>query len=130
MALHSLLTGAIPPDNVSSSEGLLALQPCQGRPQAMVHPKAKRHMAVQIPRPELKEIAEKHHKMIPQLALRWVLQHPAVSVALVGSRSVQEVEDNMGALSWALSHTDREEIEAVFMKHDIDTSPDIWIDQP
>jgi aryl-alcohol dehydrogenase-like predicted oxidoreductase len=79
---------------------------------------------------ELKGIAEKHHKKIPQLALRWVLQHPAVSVALVGSRSVHEVEDNMGALAWALSYTDREEIEAVFAKHDIDTSPDIWIDQP
>jgi aryl-alcohol dehydrogenase-like predicted oxidoreductase len=43
---------------------------------------------------------------------------------------VQEVEDNMGALAWALSYTDREEIEAVFAKHDIETSPDIWIDQP
>ena len=41
---------------------------------------------------------------------------------------MQEVEDNMGA--WALSYRDREEIEAVFAKYDIDTSPDIWIDQP
>lgn len=36
----------------------------------------------------------------------------------------------MGALAWALSYRDREEIEAVFTKHDIETSPEIWIDQP
>ncbi len=78
---------------------------------------------------ELKLVAGKRHKKIAQLALRWVLSHPAVSVALVGSRTVQEVEDNMGTLAWALSYADMREIDAVFAAHDIDTAPDIWIDQ-
>jgi aryl-alcohol dehydrogenase-like predicted oxidoreductase len=77
---------------------------------------------------ELKPIAERHGEIMPHLALRWVLSNPAVSVALVGTRSVQEVEDNLGALSWELSEADRSEIDAVFAKYGIDTSPNVWID--
>ena len=41
---------------------------------------------------ELKSIAARYQKSLPQLALRWALSHPAVSTALVGCRTVAEVE--------------------------------------
>ena len=77
---------------------------------------------------ELKPIAEVRGKQMPHLALRWVLSNPAVSVALVGTRTVQEVEDNVAGLEWALSSSDMAQIDAVFARYGVDTHPDIVID--
>ena len=67
---------------------------------------------------------------MPHLALRWVLSNPAVSVALVGTRTVQEVEDNVAGLEWALSGADMALIAEVFDRYGVDTHPDIVIDPP
>ena len=74
---------------------------------------------------DLKPIAERRGKTIPQLALRWVLSNPAVSVALVGTYNVQELEENLGVLGWALSGEDMRQIDEVFARHSVDTHPDI-----
>ena len=55
---------------------------------------------------ELKGIAARYDKSLPQLALRWAISHPAVSTALVGCRTVAEVEDNAGAIGWSISDAD------------------------
>lgn len=77
---------------------------------------------------DLRAIAAGYGKSLPQLALRWVTSHPAVSVALVGCRSPQEVEENAGALGWAISDADLAEIDRVFERHGIDTAPATWIE--
>src|SRR5262245_33492168 len=77
---------------------------------------------------ELKGIAGKYGKSLPQLALRWAISHAAVSTALVGCRTVGEVEDNAGAIGWSISDADLAEIDAIFERFDIDTSPDFWIE--
>ena len=77
---------------------------------------------------ELAPIASRRDKVRPQLPLRWVLSNPAVSVALVGTRTVREVEDNMGVLDWALSAADLSEIDQVFDRYGVNTTPDIIID--
>ena len=77
---------------------------------------------------ELMPIAARRGKKMPHLALRWVLSNPAVSVALVGTRSVREIEDNMEVLDWALSGVDLAEIDQVFAQYGVNTSPDIVID--
>lgn len=77
---------------------------------------------------ELKPIAEARGKKMPQLALRWVLSNPAVSVALVGTRTVQEVEDNVAGLEWALSGADMAQIDDVFARYGVDIHPEIEID--
>lgn len=77
---------------------------------------------------DLAPVADRRDKKMPQLALRWVLSNPAVSVALVGTRTIREVEDNMGVLDWALSTADLAEIDQVFDRYGVDTSPDIVID--
>jgi aryl-alcohol dehydrogenase-like predicted oxidoreductase len=51
-----------------------------------------------------------------------------VSTALVGCRTVAEVEDNVGAIGWALSDADLAEIDGIFAEHRIDTTPDFWIE--
>jgi len=78
---------------------------------------------------ELKAIAAKYDKSLPQLALRWAISHPAVSTALVGCRNVAEVEDNVGAIGWEISAPDLAAIDAIFDRHDIDTTPDFWIEE-
>ncbi|MEE8166845.1 MAG: aldo/keto reductase, partial [Myxococcota bacterium] len=77
---------------------------------------------------ELKAIAQGYDKSLPQLALRWVTQKPAISVALMGCRRPEEVEENVGALGWTISDSDLAEIDAVFERHAIETAPDEWIE--
>jgi myo-inositol catabolism protein IolS len=78
---------------------------------------------------ELKPIAERYGKSLAQLALRWVLSHPAISTALVGCRNVAEVEDNAGAVGWEISDDDLAAMDAVFEKHGCETTPDYWIEE-
>jgi aryl-alcohol dehydrogenase-like predicted oxidoreductase len=77
---------------------------------------------------ELKALAARYGRSLPQLALRWAISHPAVSTALVGCRTVAEVEDNVGAVELAIPDADLEEIDAVFARHGVSTSPDYWIE--
>jgi len=78
---------------------------------------------------ELHGVAARYGKSLPQLALRWATSHPAVSTALVGCRTVAEVEDNDGAVGWSISDADRAEIDAIFARHGVDTTPDYWIEE-
>lgn len=77
---------------------------------------------------ELKGVADRHGHSLPQLALRWVTSHPAVSTALVGCRNTTELEDNVGAVGWELSGEDLAEIDEIFARHDVDPVPDYWIE--
>jgi len=78
---------------------------------------------------ELKGVAAKYGKSLPQLALRWAVSHPAVSTALVGCRNIAEVEDNVGAIGWTITDADLAEIDAIFDRHGVDTTPDFWIEE-
>jgi aryl-alcohol dehydrogenase-like predicted oxidoreductase len=78
---------------------------------------------------ELRDIAKRYDRSLPQLALRWAISHPAVSTALVGCRTVTEVEDNVGAIGWAIGDDDLAEIDSVFARHGVRTTPDYWIEE-
>lgn len=78
---------------------------------------------------DLKPVAARAGKRMPQMALRWVLSNPAVSTALVGMRNPQEVEDNIGALGWTLADRDKAEMDGVFARHRVNTAPDIWFER-
>jgi myo-inositol catabolism protein IolS len=77
---------------------------------------------------ELKGIAARYGKSLPQLALRWAISNPVVSTALVGCRTVAEVEDNVGAVDWSIADDDFAEIDAIFARHEINPVPDYWIE--
>ena len=61
----------------------------------------------------LKEIAADKGFSVAQLALAWVASEPTVSVALVGTRRPEEMEENVAAADWELSAAERDEIKAV-----------------
>lgn len=48
-------------------------------------------------------IAEECDRSPAQVSLRWLLQQPAVTAAIIGARSVSQLDDNLGASGWALS---------------------------
>ena len=77
---------------------------------------------------DLKLIAESRGKTMAQLALRWVLSNPAVSVALVGTLNDRELEENLGVLDWALSGEDMRQIDEVFARYGVDTRPPMFVD--
>lgn len=77
---------------------------------------------------DLKGIAARYGRSLPQLALRWAVANPVVSTALVGCRTVAEVEDNVGALGWSLAEPDLREIDAIFARHGVDPVPPGWVE--
>jgi len=77
---------------------------------------------------DLKGLAARHGRSLPQLALRWSISNPVVSTALVGCRTVAEVDDNVGALGWSLAESDIAEIDAIFARHGVNPVPDRWVE--
>jgi aryl-alcohol dehydrogenase-like predicted oxidoreductase len=76
----------------------------------------------------LKAFAASRGKTLPQLALRWTLSNPVISVALVGCRRPAEVEENLGALGWTLAPDDLATIDQIFAQHDAITMPRGWLE--
>lgn len=52
----------------------------------------------------LDDIAAETGRTIPQIALNWLLQHPTVSIMLIGARNEQPLRQNLGAVGWKLTH--------------------------
>jgi aryl-alcohol dehydrogenase-like predicted oxidoreductase len=50
----------------------------------------------------LLEVAEDLNKTPAQVALRWVLEQPAVTATIVGVRTLDHLRDNVGATGWRL----------------------------
>ena len=48
---------------------------------------------------KLNEIAKQRGQSLAQMAIAWVLRKPAVTSALIGASSVQQLEDNLAALN-------------------------------
>jgi aryl-alcohol dehydrogenase (NADP+) len=55
-------------------------------------------------------VARRRDTTMSQVALNWVRRRPGVASVLIGCRSVEQLDDNLGALSWDLSD---EEITAL-----------------
>jgi aryl-alcohol dehydrogenase-like predicted oxidoreductase len=77
---------------------------------------------------ELKPLAAKYGRTLPQFALRWTLSNPVVGTALVGFRTPTEVTENLGALGWEIGNADMGEIDAVLARHGAVTVPPGWLE--
>jgi aryl-alcohol dehydrogenase-like predicted oxidoreductase len=77
---------------------------------------------------ELKGLAAKYGKTLPQFALRWTLSQAAIHTGLVGFRRPAEVEENLGALGFAISQDDMTAIDALFARNDVVTEPPGWLE--
>jgi aryl-alcohol dehydrogenase-like predicted oxidoreductase len=77
---------------------------------------------------DLKPLAAKYDKTLPQFALRWSLSNPVVGTALVGFREPAEVTENLGALGWTITVADMAEVDAILARHCCVTEPPGWLE--
>ncbi len=61
----------------------------------------------------LHRLAAEADKTPAQLALAWVLSHPQVTVAISGSDTCEQLDENIGALGWKLEDSLRQELDMV-----------------
>jgi aryl-alcohol dehydrogenase-like predicted oxidoreductase len=77
---------------------------------------------------DLRRLAAKYDKTLPQFALRWTLSNPAIGTALVGFRTPAEVRENLGALGWEISNADMAEVDAILARHGAVAVPPGWLE--
>ncbi|MDB6118685.1 MAG: hypothetical protein JWO08_2466 [Verrucomicrobiaceae bacterium] len=51
----------------------------------------------------LEEVAQETGKLVPQVALNWLLQRPTVSSIIIGARNEEQFRQNLGAVGWDLT---------------------------
>ncbi|AYB39508.1 aldo/keto reductase [Brevibacillus laterosporus] len=61
----------------------------------------------------LKVIAQEKGKTMAQLAVRWTLDHPGVSVSLWGARKPAQLDEVSGVMGWTLSAQDLDQIDQI-----------------
>ena len=78
---------------------------------------------------ELKAIAARYDRSLPQLALRWAISHPAVSTRSSGAAPSPRSRTTSARSAGRSSDADLAEIDAIFARHGVDTVPDYWIEE-
>jgi aryl-alcohol dehydrogenase-like predicted oxidoreductase len=58
------------------------------------------------------EIAEARGKTYPQVALAWLLAQPTVAAPIVGARTPEQLQDNLGAVGWELTAEELDRLDA------------------
>lgn len=61
----------------------------------------------------LRTVATQCGKTVGQMAIRWCLEQPGVTVALCGARRPEQIEDNAGGAGWSLSPTEQKTMNRV-----------------
>lgn len=62
---------------------------------------------------ELQRIGQARGKSASQVALAWLLSKPAVTSPIIGPRSLEQLEDNLGAVSFTLQAEETEALDRV-----------------
>ena len=100
-----LLTGAMTRERVAK----LPDSDWRSRDLEFTEPRISKNLAL-VER--LRKVGQKYHRPPGQVAVAWVLHNPAVTAAIVGARSEQQVEQNVGAAELDLTDDDIMQIEA------------------
>jgi aryl-alcohol dehydrogenase-like predicted oxidoreductase len=50
----------------------------------------------------LLKVAEEAGRTPAQMALNWLLQQPSVTAPIIGARTIEQLDANLGASGWAL----------------------------
>ena len=106
---HGLLTGTMTPDTTFEDDDWRRSLMAFGQPLF----KGQNFLDNLAKVDRLKEIAAEKGLTVAQLALNWVASEHTVSVALVGTRRPEEMEENAKAIEWVMTPSEREEIRAV-----------------
>ena len=62
---------------------------------------------------EVEQMARRRGVTMSQVALNWLRNRPSVSSVLLGVRTVDQLEDNLGALEWDLDDSEMEDLTRV-----------------
>jgi len=101
-----LLTGAMTRERIAK----LPDSDWRSRDPEFLEPRLSKNLAL-VDR--LRRVGQKHGRPAGQVAVAWVLRNSAVTAAIVGARSPQQVEQNVGAAELHLTGEDVAEIEGV-----------------
>lgn len=71
----------------------------------------------------LTSVAAKYDKTATQTALRWLLDQPGITSVIVGSSSVRQIEENVGALDWRLEPIDWQRLAEVTLPLSAELGP-------
>jgi aryl-alcohol dehydrogenase-like predicted oxidoreductase len=114
---YGLLSGALTPDTVFEESDWRSKGSAFGLPLF-----EKEHIVKELRCVErLKAFAADAGKSVAQLALAWILGHPAVTVALVGMRNRGELEENLAAADWRLTPKERAQIDTILIEEGVPT---------
>jgi aryl-alcohol dehydrogenase-like predicted oxidoreductase len=58
----------------------------------------------------LDALSAKYRKTPAQIAINWVVNQKGVTAAIVGSKTVKQLDDNLGALGWEMEREDYESL--------------------
>jgi aryl-alcohol dehydrogenase-like predicted oxidoreductase len=61
----------------------------------------------------LRPLAERHRCSLTQLALAWTLANPTLSAVIIGPRTMEQLEDNLGCLEVRLTAEDEATVDAL-----------------
>jgi aryl-alcohol dehydrogenase-like predicted oxidoreductase len=62
---------------------------------------------------QVDRVASQHGVTMSQVSLNWVRNRPSVSSVLLGVRTVDQLEDNLGALEWDLDDSEIEDLTRI-----------------
>ena len=99
-----LLTGTMTKERVAS----LAEDDFRRRALAFQEPNLSRNLKLAD---VLREVGKKHGRSPGETAIAWTLRHPAVTAAIVGMRSPEQVDGVIGALDFRLGAEEIEQID-------------------
>ena len=106
---HGLLTGTMTPDTTFEADDWRRTLTAFGQPLFQGDTFLENLLKVD----DLTDLAADRGRSVAQLALAWVISNPVVTVALVGARRPEEIEENVAAADWVLTEDEAEAIRAV-----------------
>jgi aryl-alcohol dehydrogenase-like predicted oxidoreductase len=94
-------SGAAPPEGSRAARGDRRMQQAEWREESLVVAE------------QLQPLADAHGKTLTQFALAWVLANRIITSAIIGPRTMEQLEDNLGALGWSLTPEDEKAVDAL-----------------
>jgi pyridoxine 4-dehydrogenase len=61
----------------------------------------------------VRRIASERGKTMSQVSINWLLSRPEITVAISGSDTIEQLDDNLGALGWQFSEDEINTLDAV-----------------
>jgi aryl-alcohol dehydrogenase-like predicted oxidoreductase len=71
----------------------------------------------------LDEVAQETGKLIPQIALNWLLRRPTIANVIIGARNEEQLVQNLGAVGWKLTP---EQIAKLDAASDVQPAYPVW----